>query len=98
MTHVQIAGDVRKGQHHHELLLIRPRVRRRREEAGAVPPVVQLGLDDGRTEVLLAEIEDRCGWCGTLRVHQSPPYAISAKQKALSVPGRTAPWYHLGFR
>src|SRR2546428_10570000 len=61
VTHVQVTGDVRQRQHHHELLLAGRGLRGRREEAGALPPLVELGLDDRRPEILFAEVEHGCG-------------------------------------
>jgi hypothetical protein len=74
VAHVEVAGHVREGQHHHELLLVGRRCRRWREEARPLPPVVEIRLDDRGPEVLLVEVEHR-GWRLPSRVHRSSPFA-----------------------
>ena len=91
VAQVQIAGDVRKRQHHHERLL---RVFVGREEARALPPLVEIGFDGGRPEVLLREIERRLRRSFVSRHQLLTP---SRKQKRRLVQGRAASWYHPGF-
>src|SRR5205823_11590760 len=91
VAQVQIAGDVRKRQHHHERLL---HVFVGREEARALPPLVEIGFDGGRPEVLLREIERRLRRSFVSRHQLLTP---SRKQKRRLVQGRAASWYHPGF-
>ena len=59
VTEVEIPRDVGQRQHHHERRF--PTALVGREEAASLPPVVEVGLDGGRTEVLLSERERGCG-------------------------------------
>ena len=65
---VEVAGDVRQRQHHHERLVRVALVGR--EEARALPPAVEVLLDGGRTVVLLAERHDRLRWIQLLFRHR----------------------------
>src|SRR5207253_6612061 len=65
-----------------------------REEARALPPLVEIGFDGGRPEVLLREIERRLRRSFVSRHQLLTP---SRKQKRRLVQGRAASWYHPGF-
>ncbi len=67
---VQIACDVRERQHHHERTHARRILLRRREEAGALPPLVEVALDDGRVPVLARVAESTSRSVGR---HRAPP-------------------------